>query len=245
MIYKIMKLSVTNCFLLKAGKNYVLVDTGYEWEWKALSSELQHAGIDIHEINYLFITHHHDDHAGLINQLIKENPNIKVVMSQKAKELLQIGQNKLEPDGGFINKRIYLLASLKKLFDKKWTLSFPPYKARSADIIINGNTSLRKIGIELDGKIIETPGHSCDSISIVLDNGDCIAGDAAANYLQFAGTKHCVVYIGNLEQYYKSWTILIEEGAKNIYPSHGLVFNIKELKNNIGRNKSRKMVVWR
>jgi hypothetical protein len=38
--------------------------------------------------------------------------------------------------------------------------TFPPYKLRNCDIVVTGDTDLREIGIPLDGKIIETPGHT-------------------------------------------------------------------------------------
>jgi glyoxylase-like metal-dependent hydrolase (beta-lactamase superfamily II) len=71
--------------------------------------------------------------------------------------------------------------------------TFPPYRLRNCDILVTGHTGLREIGIPLDGKIIETPGHTVDSVSILFDDGDCLIGDAAANFLWFAGTKYCVV----------------------------------------------------
>jgi glyoxylase-like metal-dependent hydrolase (beta-lactamase superfamily II) len=35
------------------------------------------------------------------------------------------------------------------------------------------------IGINMPGKIIYTPGHTDDSIGLLLDNGICFVGDAA------------------------------------------------------------------
>lgn len=32
-------------------------------------------------------------------------------------------------------------------------------------------------GIGIDGEIISTPSHSPDSVSLVLDDGDCFVGD--------------------------------------------------------------------
>lgn len=240
MIHKVLKLSITNCYILKAGNCYILVDTGYDWEWETFSAELRKTGISYMDIQWLLLTHHHDDHAGLLNNLLQENPNIKVVMSIHAERLVRAGKN--ARTGGYINKMVYMLAGLKQRFDKKWTQSFPPYITRDVDILIREELPLRKTGIELDGKIIETPGHTRDSISVVLDDGDCIVGDAASNFLRFAGTRHCAVYLEDLEQFYGSWNTIIEAGAKRIYPSHGPPFSVEELKKNISRNRKRNMV---
>ncbi len=60
-----LKLSVTNCFLIKAGQKYILVDTGYEYEWDRFCERLKAAGVSLSAISHLILTHHHGDHAGL------------------------------------------------------------------------------------------------------------------------------------------------------------------------------------
>jgi len=244
MIAKTIKLSVTNCYLLKADRGYILVDTAYDWEWDAFCKELGNAGVGFGDLECLILTHHHDDHAGLLNQLVAQNPGIKIVMSKHAKDLLAKGRNDWTKGGGYLNRRINALVMLKKIFDKKWTQTFPPYVTREDDILVSQETSLRELGIGLDGKIIETPGHSSDSISVALPDGDWLVGDAAANMLQFAGTKYCVIFIQDLEQYYRTWTKILKAGAKQILPAHGRLFPADELRRHINRNKKSDMVLF-
>ena len=147
------------------------------------------------------------------------------------------------PNGGsYINRRVNFLLSLKAKFDTRWTHTFPPYTVRPCDVLVDGTTSLSGVGIGLSGKIVETPGHSIDSICVVLDDGNCFVGDAAARFLQFAGTKYCVIYLENLEQYYASWRTLLENGAKQVHPGHGKSFSAARLRDNIYRNKERNLV---
>lgn len=249
-----LKLSVTNCYLIRNKEKYILFDTGYEYEWELFCKRLKEAGVSINEISHIILTHHHDDHCGLLNKILKENDDIKVVMSYLAKDLLLNGENDRSHGGGIINKRVKLIwllngkrfkvmLALKKYIDPKTNLKFPPYKVRENDIIISGDTKLKDIGIELDGAIIETPGHTVDSISVIFDDGDCIVGDAAANMLQFAGTKYCVIFICDLDEYYNSWRKIISGQAKRILPAHGEQFSVEKLKENIGKNKKKDMVM--
>ena len=240
------KLSVTNCFLIKTGNKYILIDTGYEYDRELFFIRLKEAKISLTKISHIILTHHHDDHCGLLNKIINENPKIKVVMSDLCKNLLLKGENDRTHGGGLINKRIKFLVLFKRLYISlilrktiagETNLKFPPYHSRKNDIIIKQDTTLKKIGINLKGKIIFTPGHTVDSISILFDDGDCIAGDAAANFLQFAGTKYCVIFITNIDEYYKSWEKIISENAKRIFPSHGKPFSAEKLKKNIWKNK--------
>lgn len=247
-----LKLSVTNCFLVKADNKYILIDTGYEYDWDLFCKRLKAADVRLSDISHIILTHHHDDHCGLLNKILKENSNIQVVMSYLAKDLLLKGENDVTHGGGLINKRIKQLISfkqvyigmhLKKVIDEKNNLKFPPYRTRKNDILVREEIRLEEIGINLNGKIIKTPGHTVDSISVLFDDGDCIVGDAAANMLRFAGTKYCVIFICNIDEYYKSWRKIISENSKQIFPGHGKSFSAEKLKINIGKNLKKNMVI--
>ena len=233
-----LKLSVTNCFLVRTGDKYILVDTGYDWEWEVFCSRLKEVRVSFADISHIILTHHHDDHSGLLNNILTENPGIKLVMSRHAKNLLLKGKNDDTNGGGYLNKRVKILVNLKKKSEKKWTSSFPVFIVRKDDILLEKEVSLQDLGIGLDGKIIETPGHSVDSISVIFDDGDCIVGDAAANFLQFVGTKYCAIYIESMEEYYRSWRKIMDAGATRIHPAHGLFFGVDKLDKYINANSN-------
>jgi hydroxyacylglutathione hydrolase len=172
----------------------------------------------------------------MLNRIVSSNHDICIVMSRHAAGLLREGKHYHLPGGGYVNRRVSLLLSLKGMFDKRWTHTFPPYQVREQDILVEEETPLSSIGIAMDGKIIETPGHSIDSISLVFDDGQCIVGDAAANFLRWAGTRYCIISIDNLRDYYASWEKLIAERAQVIHPSHGNEFRVEALKRNLGKH---------
>jgi glyoxylase-like metal-dependent hydrolase (beta-lactamase superfamily II) len=247
------KLSVTTCYFVHANSHYVLIDTGYEEDWDLFLVQVQKVNIKLSEISHIILTHHHDDHCGLLANILKENPSIQVVMSYLCEDLISVGENDRTHGGGLLNKRVAFLVQLKQFYvslklgkkvDKSNNLKFKPYILRGCDIVINGDTELRNIGIPIDGKIIETPGHSVDSVSILFYDGDCIVGDAAASMLKFADLKNCVIFICNMDEYYKSWQKIIVAGAKKIFPAHGKPFSVDKLKKNIGKNKAKDLVPY-
>ena len=247
-----LKLSVTHCYLLKAPSHkYVLIDTGYVDEWDLFCKKLDEKRINLTDISHIILTHHHDDHCGLLNKVVQTCPEIKIVMAAEARDLLLVGKNDRSQGGGLINRRVKLVLSMKQLYislvlkkkvDKKNNMRFPPYHVRQNDILVREETTLKEIGVDLPGRIFPTPGHSRDSISILLEDGDCFVGDAAANFLQFAGTKYCVIYVSDMETYYQSWQKIISENAQNIYPAHGKPFPVGRLIENIGKNKAADLV---
>lgn len=245
------KLSVTTCYLVNADDRYVLIDTGYQEDLDLFRKRLREAGVQVSQISHIILTHHHDDHCGLLHDILAENSSIRVVMSKLCGDLILKGENDQTHGGGLLNKRVawltrrkqfYLSVVLRKKIDKSNNLKFTPYIARDCDILVDGDIRLRDIGIPLDGTIIATPGHTVDSVSILLDDGDCLAGDAAASMLQFAGTKNCVIFICDLDEYYRSWEKMIAAGAKTIYPAHGKPFSVDKLKANMGKNKAANLV---
>lgn len=246
------KLSVTTCYLIKADEKYLLIDTGYEEDWELFQSRLKEVHIEIAQIGYILLTHHHDDHCGLVHLILEQNEAIRIIMSQLCSELIQKSENDQTHGGGLVNKRVaflvrhkqaYVSLVLHKKVDKSKNLKFQPYISGEQDIIYNGETTLRDINIPIDGEIIETPGHTIDSVSILFPDGSCVVGDAAAHMLPFAGTKYCVIFICNMGTYYKSWEKIIQSGAKRIYPAHGAPFSIDKLVQNIHKNKERNMVL--
>jgi glyoxylase-like metal-dependent hydrolase (beta-lactamase superfamily II) len=236
-----LKLSATMCYLIPIKNKYLLIDTGYEKDKALFYKNLSNLNISINDIAYVLLTHHHDDHAGLLNEIKACNKSCRVIMHEKCVALLEKGKNDLS-GGGYINSRVNIMIKLFKRLNKKWDSTFPAYKIDSNDIIIREQTTLREIGIDIPGRIIYTPGHTIDSISLLLNNGICIVGDAAANMLRFLGTKYCVIYIADLKQYYQSWDKLINQNVKMIYPAHGEIFGIEKLKKNIYKNKKDNMV---
>lgn len=246
-----LKLSLTNCFLVKTGDQYILVDTGDEADWELFGKRLKEAGVGFSQISHIILTHHDFDHSGLLNHIINENSNIRIVMSHFAKELLEKGESDFSRGKRLINKRIKLLWPLQlsrltimlgtgKYIDKKSSGQFPPYCARKVDQLIANETRLKDIGINLDGRIIETPGHTIDSITILFDDGDALVGDAAANMLQSVGTKNCAVILEDFDEYYRSWQKIIDCNARRIFPAHGNPFPVEKLRNNMGKNEKSK-----
>jgi glyoxylase-like metal-dependent hydrolase (beta-lactamase superfamily II) len=236
------KLKLTNCFLVPHGTSHLLVDTGYEYEWDRFTQELANHRVRVKDISHLILTHAHDDHAGLAARLLAKNPAIVLVASRLAAEGLALGKHLNVAGAGYVNRRVGFLLSLKGRFDKRWTHTFPPCPFRRGDLAIDGDCTLRDIGIDLDGKIISTPGHTRDSISLVFGDGDAIAGDAAADFLRWAGTKHCVISMNDLDAYYESWRKLAASGARTIFPAHGRPFPVARLHEDIGRQRKEHMV---
>lgn len=88
---------VANNFIFPIQNGYVLIDTGYEKHFSIFCRELQKRKIALQDIRYVFLTHAHDDHAGFLNELLK-NTQAKVILSEKAIEGLEEVKTRFKVD---------------------------------------------------------------------------------------------------------------------------------------------------
>ena len=233
----IIPLSMSSIYLLPCQDGYLQVDSGYEHDYPAYRKVLSGAGIALEKIRYLALTHHHDDHAGFLNVLTRD-ANVTILAHEQAEPLLKTGQNDKSRGGGYVNGFVKRIAGLKMRLDPRWTLTFPPFALREHDIRLAGddNQVLRRLGIA--GQILYTPGHCIDHISILLDSGEAFCGDAAANFLVWAGTCYCTVFMTDMDEAYCSWQKMLAAGAQVIYPAHGRPFPAGKLRQNMGQIKT-------
>jgi endoribonuclease LACTB2 len=177
----------TNYYVIGAGKNRLLVDVGWPGTLGKLLANLKRKGIAIEEIRYLLATHYHPDHAGLVQEV--KNKGVRLIVA--------------EGQGDFIPGL------------KQWMKPEMHY----VDIDLRDNTPVtlaesRAFLAKLDiaGEIVSTPGHSDDSVTLILDSGDAFTGD-----LQSVSRADEL----EVEAVTASWEKIRAKGAKKIHPGHG------------------------
>ena len=144
----------TNTFLVRGNGCGLLVDTDYAGTLPQFFRCIKQAEVSIKDIQYLLVTHYHPDHMGIAGELQKLG--IKLLIADVQKPFIHFSDS---------------------IFGRDKHLSFEPPDEDSAQIITCGESRefLHEIGIE--GEMIHTPSHSEDSITVILDDGNCIVGD--------------------------------------------------------------------
>jgi hydroxyacylglutathione hydrolase len=215
-----------------------MIDTNMPGTYDRFLDKLGGLGIDLADIKYLLLTHHHDDHAGFAADLLRDT-DARVIVHELAVPILHRGQTqnpftkKGMDRGRFLNPWTrYSMMLLSAFVQRGW--GYPPVEVGDKDFVVQGDAPdpLQEIGI--DGVILHTPGHSQDSISIVLADGSAFVGDAAMNFMRFFGTRYRPIYAEDYDKVYESWRKLMEHGASVIYTAHGAPFSADKLKQHIG-----------
>ena len=193
---QLLKYGNTNTYYVKGDDVGVLVDTDWAGTLPAFFKEIKRQGISIDSIKYLLITHYHPDHMGI------------------AAELMELGVQLMVIDG----QQDYIHFS-DSIFAKDKRVSFKPIEQEKA-LIISCEESrgfLAQLGIQ--GEIISTPGHSDDSISLLLDEGIAIVGDL---YPLGAAPAFQDEVINN------SWNNILSYNVKKIFYGHAKEENVEQ-----------------
>lgn len=87
-----------------------------------------------------------------------------------------------------------------------------------------GDDPIALQGYGVDGVVYPTPGHSAGSMSLILGTGDAFVGDLAVNGLPQRLGPNMSVFAEDPGLIPHSWRIILQAGAKVVYPAHGKPF---------------------
>ena len=179
----------TNYWVVSAGRSRLLVDLGWPGSMGRMRANLDRMGVPLDELRYALATHYHIDHAGLAQEFKLAGVPLLVLDAQVRAIPVMRTWNK--PQGQYVDITLH----------DNVTIPFTESRA-----------VLEQIGIS--GEIVHTPGHSDDSVSLLLDDGSVFTGDL---------THPALVDEANAVVVSASWRLLYERGATRVYPGHGPV----------------------
>lgn len=174
----------TNYYVLGQPGALLLVDVGWPGTMPQLLAQLRRKDIALAQIGHLLVTHYHPDHAGLAQEL-KARGVALIVLEQQRAAIPQL-RSYMKPAHPYVEIALH-----------------DNLQISCAD----SRAFLRRLGIA--GEIIGTPGHSDDSVTLVLDSGAAFTGDLPRT---IAPEQQAAA---------ESWRRIGALGAALIYPGHG------------------------
>lgn len=185
----------TNCYLIPAVDGWLMIDAGWPDTFSQILQLLNQNNISVNEVNYLIITHFHPDHAGLTQNLKDLGTNLILHEYQVP----------------YLNK-------LNLFFKKNSKANFKDIVSSNNIILSEGDSRSFLSSIGIDGELISTPGHSDDSVSLILDDCCAFTGDLPGLSLVEAYDDLVID---------DSWEIIQKHHVKTIYPGHGASYEIR------------------
>ncbi|MDA3856135.1 MAG: MBL fold metallo-hydrolase [Candidatus Woesearchaeota archaeon] len=145
-----------NCYYVETDKVKILVDVGLSF--KKIKEILDSRGVEVEDIDYIFITHEHSDHASGLPMFLKNVKNVKILLSQGTYDGLKL---KLENYEIIKNHQIVTLEDLKTFVVEK------PHDTIEAMSFVFENNGM-KVGIFTDiGYIGDEIKHILKSLNVV------------------------------------------------------------------------------
>lgn len=212
-IYSI-NLGFDHCYIIQ-DKGTIMVDGGAPKKANKFANALAKISIKPEDIQLIVITHGHWDHIGSAME-IKELTGAKIAMHYLEKDWLEKSLKPMPPG----------VTTWGHIFGKVITMFLPlvHIPGTNVDIVIGDEgLSLDEYGIP--GKVIYTPGHSSGSVSVLLEKGDTLVGDLAMNKFPVRLSPGLPIFAEDLVKVKESWKLLLDQGAKTIYPAHGKPFS--------------------
>ena len=184
-----LKYGNTNTFFIRGINGNLLVDTDYAGTLPAFYRAIKEHNIKISDITYVLATHYHPDHIGLVSELMNQGVKLLVIDTQYS--------------------HIHFADAI---LGRDHSLDYEPIHEDNAIIISTAESRAFLANIGIDGEIVATTSHSADSISLILDSGECFVGDLEP-----------IEYLAAYEQNEKlkyDWELIKRYAPKTIYYAH-------------------------
>jgi glyoxylase-like metal-dependent hydrolase (beta-lactamase superfamily II) len=157
-----------NCYLVRTGDGFILIDTGRTNKRGAIEKELESAGCQPGNLTLIVLTHGDFDHCGNAAYLRKKF-GTQIAMHKDDSGMVERGDMLWNR-----NKQNILIRTIFKLFFRlSKSDRFKP------DLYIDEGYDFSGYGFA--AKVLDIPGHSQGSIGILTASGDLFCGDLLAN----------------------------------------------------------------
>lgn len=181
-----------NYYALQIEKDYLLIDIGFPGTYRKFLAVLKKASVAVERIRFLFVTHFHPDHAGIAQDL--KNASVTFLLADAQVPFLDSANRSLAKYQGFQSIT----------------------SEGNAIVPVDDPAAFKKI-TGIGGVVLATPGHSDDSISIVIDGVGAFVGDLHTPELTSEPNRGLAA---------ASWEKIRRTGAKIAYPGHGVPFHL-------------------
>lgn len=165
-------LGMVNVFLLEASDgSLILVDTGMPKSEQKIIKYVNSLGKSVSDIKYILLTHSHIDHMGSAADLKKLSNAMLGVNENGIKFVDGTGGLQMPSTSSSKDLKMKFMMGFAKVF-----MRFMKPKFVKPDMVLKEGVFPEQMHI--NAKILETPGHTPDSISIYLpDSKTVIVGD--------------------------------------------------------------------
>ena len=183
-----LKYGNTNTYLIRGVTGNLLVDTDRAGTLPAFYKAIKEQKFQISDISYVLATHYHPDHMGI------------------AAELMELGIPLV-----IFDVQIPYIHFSDSIYAREKNRFYKPIDESRAIVLRCDESRGFLASLGISGEVIHTPGHSEDSISLILDNGAAIVGDLP---------PYSVLEVVEDERVKSSYKNILSFGVSQLYYGH-------------------------
>ena len=205
---------MVNAYLVRAGDGFILIDTGFRSNRKALDAALTGAGCGVGDLKLILITHGDADHS---SNAVYVSRKYRAKIATHQAEIAAVESGDMFQSRGKPSTMRRLLKPIMSLFKLKKHERFTP------DVLLADGDRLDAYG--LDATIYHVPGHTRGSLAVLTQDGAFFSGDFMENR-----TKPSIAtFVDDAATLRKQFERIKTLNIQTVYPGHGKPFSLEEM----------------
>jgi glyoxylase-like metal-dependent hydrolase (beta-lactamase superfamily II) len=181
-----------NCYAIETGGGYILIDVGMPGTYGEFVSVLKRKSVPLERIRFLVVTHFHPDHCGIAPDL--KSAGVTPLLGDVQERHLAEANRALAKFAGFAGVTEF-----------------------GNVVVATDDPAAWMAATGIDGVLLHTPGHSDDSVSVVIGGVGAFVGDL----------RPSEAYVGQaVALAAESWQKIRRAGARRVFPAHGRAWDL-------------------
>jgi glyoxylase-like metal-dependent hydrolase (beta-lactamase superfamily II) len=219
-----------NAYLVITDRGGLLIDTGLKGHVARVEQALAGYGMQLRDLNLIFLTHTHYDHIGGAAAL-REKSGAPIMVHAEEAEQARRGSSHFPRGATPLGRAVAVLA-------RKGGATQTGFDPVEPDLTFSDEQDLVPFGFP--GKAYHTPGHSAGSACIVgEENGYGFVGDTLFGIWP---RRVMPPFADRPELLPAAWRKLLEHGVRLFFPGHGSAFDRERLLRELWRSERKREV---